>query len=476
MTVQFKVLDDVYQTYTIVSGGKIAAFANPELEGYAFEGWYIAPAMTIPFSFNDAITEDLVVQAKLRAVQTGTYTVNTYVQNISDENYTLETTTVHIVERGTVIDLTTTRVGFLLNTEQSITTGTVSEIPLVLNVYYDRQNYTVIFMSDGIEIDRDVIVYGEYVVLPEEITKEGATFAYWSTTTNGQTAFDETVLITSNITLYAIFESNEVYDGYYASITSVSNAQLMNSLSALLNNTIVKLSYGDARYILDESDVDPLNSNNVLTIYDRKSVSGVWTGLNTSTTFNREHVWPNSRLGVPSVNNSDKNIASDLHNLRAAIPSTNSSRGNKWFDVSTTSASYFPGEDDKGDVARILLYMITMYPRLSLVDVITSAMDNATYQEGGMFMAKKSVLLRWHIEDPVDDFERNRNDVIFSYQKNRNPYIDHPEFVERIWGPIVVTSTNQTQTIHIDFESIMTEIIVTYEIHYTEFKKTTYIM
>jgi hypothetical protein len=76
----------------------------------------------------------------------------------------------------------------------------------------------------------------------------------------------------------------------------------------------------------------------------------------------------------------------------------------------------------------------------------------------------------------VDNFERNRNELIYTYQGNRNPFIDYPDFAERIWGPIVVTSTNQTQTIHIDFESIMTEIIVTYEIHYTEFKKTTYIM
>lgn len=59
-------------------------------------------------------------------------------------------------------------------------------------------------------------------------------------------------------------------------------------------------------------------------------------------------------------------------------------------------------------------------------------------------MGKLSTLLKWHIEDPVDDFERNRNEVIFSYQGNRNPYIDHPEFVEMIYGVIVLDSdTNQ---------------------------------
>lgn len=461
VTVQFKVLDDVYQTYTIVSGGKIAAFANPELEGYAFEGWYIAPAMTIPFNFNDAITEDLVVQAKLRAVQTGTYTVNTYVQNISDENYTLETTTVHIVERGTVIDLTTTRVGFLLNTEQSITTGTVSEIPLVLNVYYDRQNYTVIFMSDGIEIDRDVIVYGEYVVLPEEITKEGATFAYWSTTTNGQTAFDETVLITSNITLYAIWQSEQTYTGYYQSISNVTDGQLLMSLRQLITTMNLK-TYGEARYLLDDTDRDPNNPNNVILVYNRASVSGTWDD---GSTWNREHVWPQNYLPAKADSNSSINVASDLQNLKPANPSINSSRGNSAFVDGTGvyklgGGGFYPGDADRGDIARILLYM---HVRWGLT-INTSTVGDL------------NLLLRWHKQDPVDNFERNRNELIYTYQGNRNPFIDYPDFAERIWGPIVVTSTNQTQTIHIDFESIMTEIIVTYEIHYTEFKKTTYIM
>ena len=204
---------------------------------------------------------------------------------------------------------------------------------------------------------------------------------------------------------------------------------------------MIKVSYGDVRYILDEADRDPNNPSNVLTIYDRQSVSGVWDG----TTWNREHVWPNSRLGVSSVTNTQKNIASDLHNLRAAIVSTNSSRSNKWYDTLTTSSTYYPGNDDKGDVARILFYMVVMYPNLDLVNIITQTMDDGMYVEAGTYMAIMSLLLQWHMDDPVDNFERNRNDVIYHYQNNRNPFIDRPEYVASIWGnnPGAVSNSQQ---------------------------------
>jgi endonuclease I len=65
---------------------------------------------------------------------------------------------------------------------------------------------------------------------------------------------------------------------------------------------------------------------------------------------------------------------------------------------------------------------------LTLVDYIPA--DNGTNEP---IHAKLSVLLEWHDIDPVDDFERNRNEVIYSYQENRNPFIDHPEFVASIW-------------------------------------------
>jgi endonuclease I len=165
---------------------------------------------------------------------------------------------------------------------------------------------------------------------------------------------------------------------------------------------------------LDESDADPTNPGNVILVYTGWSVSGTWDAGNT---WNREHIWPQSLLGYDSV------MSSDLHNLKPSDPTANNSRSNKYFDNVTTSASYEPRDEVKGDVARILLYMLTMYDDLTLVNSTPSVYE----------MALLNVILGWHEIDPVDDFERNRNNVIAAHQGNRNPYIDYPEFVDLIW-------------------------------------------
>jgi endonuclease I len=83
------------------------------------------------------------------------------------------------------------------------------------------------------------------------------------------------------------------------------------------------------------------------------------------------------------------------------------------------SGVYEPHDDVKGDVARIVFYMATMYSNLNI-----------------NLLGDLDMLIDWHFLDPVDDFERNRNEVIYSYQKNRNPYIDNPDYVELVWEVI----------------------------------------
>jgi uncharacterized repeat protein (TIGR02543 family) len=208
-----------------------------------------------------------------------------------------------------------------------------------------------------------------------------------------------------NVTIKAMGSTSSEVLPYYSSTVGLSGTQLLNELNRIINNGFKQLSYDDAKWVLEISDRDPLNPNNVIQVYTRLSVKGAWD----YPIWNREHVWPQSYL----QNSGQK---ADMQNLKPADVDENSKRGNLPFGYMSGSGVYEPHDDVKGDIARIILYMWTKYPGLNI--------DNV----GSVILFKQ-----WHQLDPVDDFERNRNEVIYLYQKNRNPYIDNPEFVDLIW-------------------------------------------
>jgi endonuclease I len=133
----------------------------------------------------------------------------------------------------------------------------------------------------------------------------------------------------------------------------------------------------------------------------------------------------------------------DLHHLRPTDASVNSSRSNLDFDNGGTehfeadgnyydSDSWEPRDSVKGDVARMLFYMAVRYEGDS--GELDLELNNQVNNGSAPYHGKLFVLLQWHKEDPVDDFERERNEVIYTdYQQNRNPFIDHPEWVSAIW-------------------------------------------
>jgi endonuclease I len=224
------------------------------------------------------------------------------------------------------------------------------------------------------------------------------------------------------------------YTGYYASIQGVSDANLKSTLTStlrsILNNNLLPIDYGQARYDIPLFDKDTSQPNRVILVYSQLSVSSTW---DEGATWTREHVFPQDLMDVATSNTSSHKGA-DYHNLKPENQSFNSSRSNKYFAEETTTKSYAPPSVVRGDVARILFYMVTMWPELSLVDV-TGSNSPATFQ-----MAQLSFLVKWHLEDPVDAFEANRNEVIYGLQGNRNPYVDHEELVCRIWGPSNVST------------------------------------
>ena len=231
---------------------------------------------------------------------------------------------------------------------------------------------------------------------------------------------------------YTYVDSND----YYYSANDLTKLSLKNELNQIISENFEPASYKEAQTYLQESDVSLEDDTKVYNVYDGVLAPRVWD----SSSWHREHVWPNSRLGLKRVQESNRSIASDLHNLRAVTPRINSMRSDRFYsdgfgDAHTTEdKGFYPGDDHKGDVARIILYMAVMYEDLTLTDDLDLLLDEADhYTPDGARMGQLSLLLKWHREDPVDDFEKHRNDVIYQIQKNRNPFIDKPEYVHLIW-------------------------------------------
>ncbi len=232
--------------------------------------------------------------------------------------------------------------------------------------------------------------------------------------------------------------------GYYNSIEGLSGAALKQGLQNIIANpSIVRAhNYGDIETILKTADQNPLNSNQVWLMYveqPRSKLDLQETGINTGK-WNREHIYPQSRGGytdgtssiADGINvwlptNADDILAghADAHHIRAEDGPENSIRSNKdygeYLGLSGTQGSWH------GDVARSVFYMAVRYNALSVVNGNPS---NTTVGQLGDL----ALLLQWNQSDPKDDFEMNRNNYIYTWQVNRNPFIDYPNLADYIFG------------------------------------------
>ncbi|MAT68897.1 MAG: hypothetical protein CMJ58_05180 [Planctomycetaceae bacterium] len=234
---------------------------------------------------------------------------------------------------------------------------------------------------------------------------------------------------------------------YYNSATG-SGATLKSQLHNIIDNHTVH-SYDAARTLLQVSDRDPSDPDRIILVYDRVSldvsqIGGSIPGWDSGVSWNREHTWPKVR-GVDSGGPD----YSDLHQLRPSTNSVNSDRGNLNFggafgqpfgQVFDKGASkWYPGDDDAGMIARQEFYMAVRYDGS---DGGTEDLElyngNPSTSQG---MGDLARLLEWHYLAPPDDFERSRNQKVFGYQNNRNPFIDRPEFV---WS-VFVDQNNDSQ-------------------------------
>lgn len=232
-------------------------------------------------------------------------------------------------------------------------------------------------------------------------------------------------------------------EGYYDSLNMLSGEGLKQALQDIVANPLEvrAQTYSDVIDILKEADVNPENSNQVWLVYSeegRAKLDFQTSSINTNK-WNREHTYPRSRGGFFSIEEDDiadgievywetkadsiRHANSDAHGLRAADALENSSRSNlhygQYVGPEGTLGSF------RGDVARSVFFLAVRYNGLEIVN---------GYPDIEGQLGDLSTLLDWHRNDPPDDFEMQRNNVVYEWQNNRNPFIDAPDLVEYLWG------------------------------------------
>ncbi|MCP4055389.1 MAG: T9SS type A sorting domain-containing protein [Mesoflavibacter sp.] len=264
---------------------------------------------------------------------------------------------------------------------------------------------------------------------------------------------------------FGVVSSTQPTD-YYDSLDGLSGAALEQALQDIIADpTVVRAqTYTDVIDILKEADQNPENSNQIWMVYTEQGRAKLDFQTNASNIgkWNREHTFPRSLAGYNSIEADDtgdgidvfwtteadslRHGNSDAHALRAVDGQENSSRGNQHYGQYTGPSGNLGSF--KGDVARSVLYMQIRYNGLSVVNGYPST----TGQMGDL-----ATILDWHRNDPPDDFEMNRNNVVYNWQFNRNPFIDQPDLVEYIWGTNVGDTWNQnlsTDTFETSFVKI----------------------
>ncbi|MGF0177197.1 endonuclease I family protein [Streptomyces sp. Marseille-Q5077] len=222
-------------------------------------------------------------------------------------------------------------------------------------------------------------------------------------------------------------------DAYYEVAVGKTGDGLKSALHSIISEQ-TKLSYDEVWDALKTTDEDPDNPSNVILIYSGRSQAKGAHGAGADD-------WNRARMGQEPRRLRHQH-RTGIHHLRPEDSSVNSTRGNLDFDNGgdpvdqapgsrSDSDSFEPRDAVKGDVARMILYMAVRYdgtdsfPDLEPNDQV----DNSSAPA----MGRLSVLKQWHEADLPDAFEKARNDKIYGIQKNRNPFIDHPEWVTAIW-------------------------------------------
>jgi endonuclease I len=387
------------------------------------------------------------------------------------------------------------------NTKPEINT-TELRTSVTLNGSFDP---SVVTCTDNYDNDCEVEISGS--IDTSSVGSQSITFR--ATDSSGNTSVESVVIMIIEGIDTTMYVPAGYYDGISgltgeALKNALNDIIRMNYLTSITTDTHFEAAYTDKDLddmdvwkMLRDADEDPDNSENIILFYSGYSWPKECQDTNTDllpdycfinndrdedyTEWNREHIWSKSHGDFEdedgyaleeSFGGYALGAHTDGHHLVAAERAMNSTKNNRFFDDChdginddnlvdrefgnyTCGDWYFePRDEVKGDVARMLFYMATRYEgedgdfvdleltnNLYLYEALETAIQNSKLP----YYENLEVLLRWHLEDPVDEWELERNESIYQIQGNRNPFIDHPEWVELIWGtpenPIEYEST-----------------------------------
>jgi len=288
-------------------------------------------------------------------------------------------------------------------------------------------------------------------------------------------------LSTFLLSLFFLQAIAQIPAGYYDGTATLAGPQLKTKLSQIITNGHKDKGYDGLYTAYPTTDTDRYyeNDGTVLDMYSEnptgpdpynfqhgKKKCGSYS--NEGDCYNREHVVPQSLFGKKAP------MVSDVHHIRPTDGKVNGIRSNYPFgkvQSATTvtkngsklgasgSAGYGgtvfePIDEFKGDVARMIFYFVTRYE---------SQLSN--FNSGGMLGGSAypglepwelNVLLQWAQQDPVSPAEIDRNNASYTFQGNRNPFIDHPEWIDRIWGTQIVDNEAPTAPANLAVSDVTT--------------------
>lgn len=255
----------------------------------------------------------------------------------------------------------------------------------------------------------------------------------------------------------SLFSFGQIPNGYYDSAQGLIGEDLRAELHTIIDGHTV-ISYNGLwnAYI----DTDKREDGKVWDIYSNCNFTFVTDQCgnysNICDCYNREHTVPKSWF------NSASPMYSDLFHLLPTDGKVNGYRSNFPYGECTGGTVYGtgklgnssfqgynnkvfePADEYKGDIARIYFYVATRY-----MDKINSWNSDA-FSGNNLSSWTINLMLKWHRQDPVSQKEIDRNEAVFSYQHNRNPFVDNPEWADMIWDPNYVYSTFSYSKVYFD--------------------------